>query len=68
MAHIGRPHSLWRAALDTGRSTLSFSVWARLSPLPEHIGVTKEQTPFFGSGGGRVEGEKINATDKFLAY
>ena len=27
-ANIGRPHSLWRAALGTGRSTLTRSVWA----------------------------------------
>ena len=26
-AHIGRPHSLWRAAFGTGRNILTCSVW-----------------------------------------
>ena len=36
-AHIGRPHSLWRAALETVRNTISLQCLERLSPLHEHM-------------------------------
>ena len=62
-AHIDRPHSLWAAALGTGRSIQTCNVWADSARKIE-------QLPSFGSGEGKaaMEREEISAIVTMSAY
>ena len=55
-AHIDRPHSLWTAALGTGRNTLTCSVW--VDSVCYMNSCSNSVTASLGGGGGKAAAER----------